>query len=365
MKSFNQTIKEQHYRAIGSGKEYFPLPQNLLTLVFNNSIKKSLLGSYTNVIWNEKYGFTLESKNGIIKLLVISEEGLIITKDLYTSLEDARELSAPDYKKQLDNTVKILSEFVYIGRIKDYDASDIDEFIDNHFSTSSGDTVCSLINEKTQATGSNTLWLSSFKKSIDKTLTANSPIKERQSVVKSQENIQSSDSRFKEALMLREKLLSANKKEEEPYIVSPFELQKTRLIDQNLYVSNDYKLTFVPEADSKTIKDFVVGNGIRYDAAYQIVNGTNAQQFYREGLMTNPLNVFPSSFFTPVQNVIPNIFGALSFVENKEMILAILALSLSSTKNNQDKYVNKYNSIPTQIIDNKEIEKDLFENGNL
>jgi hypothetical protein len=365
MKSLNQSIKEQHYRAIGSGKEYFPLPQTLLNLVFNNSIKNNLLGSYINVVWNEKYGFTLEDKNGIIKLLVISEEGLNITKDLYTSLESARQLSASDYKKQLDKTVKTLSEFVYIGRIKDYNASDIDEFIDNHFTTSSGDAICSLIDEKTQATGSNTLWLSSYKKSINKPLTANSPIKERQSVVKSQENIQSTDNRFKASLMLREKLLSSNNKKEEPYVVSPFELDKTRLIDQNIYVTNDGKLTLVPEAESKTLKDFVVGNGIRYDAAYQIVNGTNAQQFYREGLMVNPLNIFPSSFFTPVANVIPNIFGPLSFVENKEMILGILAVALLSDKNSQDKYTHKYNNIPTQIIDNKDIEKELFENGNI
>lgn len=365
MKSLNQSIKEQHYRAIGSGKEYFPLPQSLLSLVFNSSIKKNLLGSYVDVVWNEKYGFTLEDKNGIIKLLVIAEEGLNITKDLFTSLEDARQLSASDYKKQLDKTVKILSQYIYIGRIKDYKASDIDEFIDDHFSNRSEDALCSLIDEKTQATGGNTLWLSSFRKSINKNITANSPLKERKSVVKSQENIQSTNNRFKESLMLREKLLSSNTTTQEPYVISPFELQKTKLIDQNLYVSNDGKLHLVPDADSKTIKDFVVGNGIRYDSAYQIINGTNAQQFYREGLMTNPLNVFPSSFFTPVASVIPNIFGALSFVENKEMILAILALGLSSTKGDKDKYINKYNNIPLQIIDNKEIEKELFENGNL
>jgi len=78
-----------------------------------------------------------------------------------------------------------------------------------------------------------------------------------------------------------------------------------------------------------------------------------------DGWVANPTSHLPSSSFTPGPPVISSLFtGPLPFVDNPAMLLGIIALIDSSESSYN--YSSTYNRVDTVVIDNKELDNELF-----
>ena len=81
--------------------------------------------------------------------------------------------------------------------------------------------------------------------------------------------------------------------------------------------------------------------------------------------VSNPGTHLPSSAFSPMPPIISSLFtGPMAFIskDNPMMIIGLLALIYASTGKKKDKhlYSTVYNNIDTVIIDNEEIDKELY-----
>jgi len=89
--------------------------------------------------------------------------------------------------------------------------------------------------------------------------------------------------------------------------------------------------------------------------------GTIEKTSYKEGMQTNPLGIYPSSYFMPVIPWINNILpGPLSVISNPELLITIIAITAAAEKEEEDSYSYHKKTLPTKVTDNQEMEDMLF-----
>jgi hypothetical protein len=96
--------------------------------------------------------------------------------------------------------------------------------------------------------------------------------------------------------------------------------------------------------------------------------GTLEKTFSKEGMVTNPTIIWPSSFFMPSPPVLKGMFsGPMSIMENPELLIGIVAIVVAGsitakekTSANKKTYTDHYNNLPLQIIDNQDLENEFF-----
>lgn len=81
--------------------------------------------------------------------------------------------------------------------------------------------------------------------------------------------------------------------------------------------------------------------------------------------VSNPASHLPSSAFTPAPSVISSLFsGPIAFISKDSPTLVIGLIAVVAAFASKDKknalYITTYNNIDTVIIDNEEVEQELF-----
>jgi len=103
----------------------------------------------------------------------------------------------------------------------------------------------------------------------------------------------------------------------------------------------------------------------KISTASKETQGTVDRTTYREGLRTNPLINYPSSFIVPIPPWISSVFsGPLSVTNNPELLIAIIAIAASASGGDEKNYSYYRETLPTMVIDNQELENALFNEEN-
>jgi len=81
--------------------------------------------------------------------------------------------------------------------------------------------------------------------------------------------------------------------------------------------------------------------------------------------VSNPGSHMPSSSFSPMPPVISSLFtGPMPFIskDSPTMVIGLIALIIAASKKEKDKhlYSTVYNNIDTVIIDNEEVDRELY-----
>jgi hypothetical protein len=82
-----------------------------------------------------------------------------------------------------------------------------------------------------------------------------------------------------------------------------------------------------------------------------------------QGFATNPAFSMPGSMFTPIPQKLSSLFsGPLPFIKNPLKTLALVAIAIALKKGDKDKtkYSEKYITLPNMIIDNEELDNNLY-----
>ncbi len=131
-----------------------------------------------------------------------------------------------------------------------------------------------------------------------------------------------------------------------------------------VYADKAQKLYILPPGPDDQGSALEVGgpDGEFLSTASKTTVGTAEQTYYQEGQSTNPLSIYPSSFFMPVIPRISSVLsGPLSIISNPELLIAVIAITVAATQNSEeDSYSYHKSTLPVKVIDNQEIEDELF-----
>jgi hypothetical protein len=131
-----------------------------------------------------------------------------------------------------------------------------------------------------------------------------------------------------------------------------------------LYASSIGKIFILqPGEDNKTPVLQIGGpENEQISTADKVTDGTIEKTYFKEGMQTNPLSIYPSSYFMPVPPQINSTLpGPLSVISNPELLITIIAVTAAATKKEEDTYSYHKKTLPTKVIDNQEMEDMLFE----
>jgi len=129
-----------------------------------------------------------------------------------------------------------------------------------------------------------------------------------------------------------------------------------------LVASTDGKLMVLSPNSGKTVPVLQVGGADSelVSQADSETEGTVDKNYSKEGLRTNPLSLFPSSFFTPIPPQLSALLpGPLSVISNPNLLVTILAISAAATKD-EVKYSYNVKTLPIKVIDNQDLEDKFF-----
>jgi len=131
-----------------------------------------------------------------------------------------------------------------------------------------------------------------------------------------------------------------------------------------VYASDAGKVSFISPTPGKSIPVLQIGGEDHEIIATSsnVTDGTIDKIYYKEGVRTNPLSLFPSSFFTPIPPQIHSLMpGPLSVISNPNLLIAIITIVAAADKeSDNDSYSHNKITLPVKVIDNQELEDKLF-----
>lgn len=148
------------------------------------------------------------------------------------------------------------------------------------------------------------------------------------------------------------------------FIANPFADLSPKLTDIKNIIS--------ARADSGLVEVYRVSDGkqppilkiggrsdVLESSASREVDGT-IRKTTKEGLYTNPNVLYPSSFFSAIPPMLTSLFGGpLKLMDNPELVIGLIGI-VTLGQTDKDTYSDYHKELPTQIIDNQEIEDRLF-----
>jgi hypothetical protein len=132
-----------------------------------------------------------------------------------------------------------------------------------------------------------------------------------------------------------------------------------------VYASAAGQVFFMPNSAGKADPVLTIGGEDHeiISTARHETEGTIDKTSYKEGVRTNPLVLFPSSFFTPIPPWLNSLMpGPLATLSNPTLLVTIIAVVAAAHKEEDDSYSYSRRTLPTKVIDNQELEDQLFGN---
>lgn len=380
-------------RDIGTGIYYELLTSDFLDLFFYATLRPRVLALWKGdqvggTVWNTDEGVRVYGASDSIVCLVTNTEGAIAIRrylDRNGGFADVqqkiKELPLDESEGLHQDLAELFARWVVIGKVSEYDASSggVAEFIRKH-TRQEGDTepLRKLVSTHTVDTGRTTgLQLRSIPTAqANHDINASAPhvVTNEELDVLIEEEHKNARSRFRDARRLMALSRARNASSGHGFARSPAGpvLQLNPWAGNETINHSDYwvhvdgggTLTLHSAAPSRSAPMLSIGGGnqtFKSNEQQRIFN-TTRQSYTQEAQMNNPLQVFTSSFFTPVPSLISSIFSPLtSVVENPQLVLGLLALVLlNEDAENKKNYTYDYKVLPPKVQDNDAIEAVLF-----
>ena len=147
------------------------------------------------------------------------------------------------------------------------------------------------------------------------------------------------------------------------YLIDIHGLSKLQNLNDYIYIDDDGEMAVILATGEKTDPILRVGGGSRImlDHAQRRHVGTTLHTS-DSGLVSNPMQKFPSAPFFPIPEYLTSLFtGVTPFIENPMLMVGLMAIILL-LKREEDKatYTHNYKVMSQLVVDNEELERELF-----
>lgn len=370
---------------LGSGNYYELLHQDFLSVLFHPLIAIEVLGAWglevqgSDIFWDKTKGIAIKGSSDQLRAVVATQDGCNNMRrflDAYGGVDwivskiDSSVEGVSSYSQAFrDYIILTWSENVLFGRVVDYTATQLDEFIDKHFANvERGEAYprYNLVSEHTAQTGHTNLFL----KSIPTPQSNSSLVGGKSSVTslevnKSLRNEQASFTGVFARSKMRLKSLEVQQDINQSTILSHaiYNAGSTRPTSDVMETRADGTVTIFPPGPVDTAPTMMIGGeaNVRIDNADRIVEGTIFRTYTREMMQISPTFNLPSSSFTPNPSWIPSLLQPLSALGDPYLLLGFIALAVTGTSDDLNKYSNVYNNLKVKVLDSDIVEKELFE----
>jgi hypothetical protein len=367
-----QDFESKLRQEVSNQSIWFPLPNDILDIVFNPAISRYILGNLTNGLgsngsWNRDYGIYTHNKSGMLYCLIADQNGLASIRRFIKSNRSIEELAANPMgldaiKVQAEKVryAETIGRLVAIGQPYEYKANhgEITQLIERHFGPDAG-----YVFIRTQgANHGGVIRLHSVPSSnVQVDIPGSHPILiEEQLAVASQKNVINSGLPSSDLDEINSQItamfsnLDSSKLVPNPNPDKPFyELQKQ-------VVTHGGLTSFLEPGPKRQLPTMTIGEGSVVDSATTRLRGHHSEAT-RNGLHSNPFPCRPSASFHPHAYWNESLFtsptGVLKDPTTAATIIAI-ALLLSDGKDHTQYIVNYKRT--QKVIDNETIDKDLY-----
>ena len=378
MVSTNQSREaDNRRRDIGSGEYWELLNTDFLNVFFgNNAIKSAVLASFATsglIHWEDKLGIATMDSSEKFSVLVATPSSC---KSMAQFFKNHGGMTGINNKlvpyngreEMVAMIVDIFSTHVKLGRVQDYNISgtnSLGKFKEDHY-TQPGETYprFRLVTDHTVDTGRSVGFaLRSSAQPVQKeVIVPSNPAYAKRSQVKHKAERQ--NTRFNK---IKIALASFNEEKvaSDPYIADTFvEPSDANRQEQFIYVSKEGRMDLFNASEQATTPAMSVGgpqSNLRTPTINQHQWGSRKHSYMDEGTQDNPLGQQAPSYFSPTPSVVSSLFSPLgSLVDNPGLIVGLMALVALQNSNGKDTYTVIQKTLPTNIIDNAEVEKELF-----
>jgi len=386
METAKELRNKERRRDIGSGTYWELLNKDFLQLFVLPQIRPKVLGIWgfdavrSNITFNDNVGIGTFARSGIIRAMVTTVEGARNIRNFLDehggavrTVDLVNEIGVGGANAVAEALVKVFSQNVTFGIVRDYSGNkaEVKRFINDH--KIRGDDLTpryKLVSEHTTDTGHTNVLLKSIRSPQGQTGPGGHPAYRSREQVDSEKaaGLNKFNSYFAEAAVKMSRLLpdrdltQDNLDDASEMIIDPFATEEYIPLEEQMTVKDDglfevHRASRLDESPSMSIGG---PSNVRIDTADRIVNGTAFQAYSKEQLITSPTITLPSAHFAPNPGLISSIFSPLSLVQDPAILLGLIAIVALSDRNSS-RYTSTYNILPTQVIDNEPIEKELFD----
>lgn len=360
--SQHQNLSRKNSTAGKSG--WFPLPPSLLDVIFDPNVAPKLLGSFMSSSgeWDRDNGIYKHHSSGLYLVVVSSAsgiEGCIKHIKSHGSPESIREktkgLDPSMVDKAFSEYCRAIGENISIVHPYEYNTLNYNELIRKHFGDDLG--WCFLQEGSLDFPGTIRV------KSAPNTLSSEDiPVSHSSQIRKSYSQARSKPShksfRFKEEASILESMF--DNETQGQYVSNVRPNLDAHPISRNVENVNG-TITFLENSNSKVAPTASIGNDSFINTANYIQDGSIKKATLEGPYIRNANPAYPSSHFYPHADWLSTLFVfPRSIIRDPQTAATMIGIALLISQGQEHtKYISSYNKV-TSVIDNEELEKDLF-----
>ena len=367
MKSTDIT-REQNIRRrdIGSGVYWELLGPSFLELIFNSVMRPKILalfngGDSSNLDWSESEGIMRTGSSQKFAVLVATPDScnkmhqFIERHGGFSSIIDKLTDQGQTGGMQ-EAIIDLFQRHVRLGRVVSF--SDLSKFKAAH-GLGTEPATHSLVSEHTVDTGrAVALDLKSVPRGVDRPVRA--PTNRKYIEAGRGKKMNGRLGKTKATL----DWMFKDKESKDPYVTNVHvSAEDADQSDEFVHVDREGRLEVYRQSEHTTSPAFSVGgkqDNIRTPGIQDHQWGSRKHSYATEGTMDNPAGVAPGSFFNPNPSVLSSLLSPInSFSDNPALLLGLMAL-LMSQEQKSTHYFTLYHNLPLRVIDNEEVEQELF-----